>query len=154
MTCKKVLCKVQWLRKMQNRWDPPWPLRPMQTDATLLGPTCCVRLHGTTTILALVAFCLKPVKHLGPYKRTQHCWSTTRNDVMTCCVGLHGPLRAMLLRVAWTLLFLKRQNWLVYAFVQFLLIRIIQAHIHFTIYKLIKKAFFFFQALISLLTEK
>ena len=25
--------------------------------ATLLGPTCCVRLHGTTTMLALVGTC-------------------------------------------------------------------------------------------------
>ena len=49
-------------------------LRPMQTDATLLGPTCCVRLHGTTTMLALVGYSLKPVKLLGPCQRTQHCW--------------------------------------------------------------------------------
>ena len=65
---------------------------PMQTDATLLGPTCCVRLHGITTMLVLVVFSLKPVKHLGPYKRTQHCWPTTRKNVVTCCVRLHGPL--------------------------------------------------------------
>ena len=32
-------------------------LRPVQTDATLLGPTCCVRLHGSTTMLALVGTC-------------------------------------------------------------------------------------------------
>ena len=32
----------------------------MQMNATLLGPTmltCCVRLHGTTTMLALVGTC-------------------------------------------------------------------------------------------------
>ena len=45
----------------------------MQTDATLLGSTCCVRLHGTTTMLAAV-------KHLGTCKRTQHCWSKTPNN--------------------------------------------------------------------------
>ena len=49
-----------------------------QQHATLLGPTCSVRLHGTTTMLAIVAYSLKPVKLLGPYKRTQHCWPTKR----------------------------------------------------------------------------
>ena len=57
-----------------------WPTTP-----NIVGPnnvvTCCVRLHGTTTMLALVAYSLKPVKLLGPYKRTQHCWPTTRNNV-------------------------------------------------------------------------
>ena len=114
-----------------------------QQPATLLGPTCCVHLHGTTTMLvllgtcclqfetgqtfrpmqtdptllvnitqhcwaqhvasvcmepqqcwyflALVASSLKPVKLLGPCKRTQLCWPTTRNNVVTCCVRLHGP---------------------------------------------------------------
>ena len=48
----------------------------MQTDAilsanntTLLGPTCCVCLHGTNW------------KLLGPCKRAQHCWPTTRDSV-------------------------------------------------------------------------
>ena len=65
-----------------------------QQHSTLLGPTCCVRLHGTTTMLALVAYSLKPVKLLSPCKRTQHYWPknpTTRNNVVTCCVRLHGP---------------------------------------------------------------
>ena len=48
-----------------------------QQHATLLGPTCCDRLHGTTTMLALVAYSLKPVKLLGPCKQTQRCWSKT-----------------------------------------------------------------------------
>ena len=43
-------------------------------------------------MLALVAYSLKPVKLLGPCKRTQHCWPTTRSNVATCCVRLHGPL--------------------------------------------------------------
>ena len=43
-----------------------------QQHATLLGPKCCVCLHGTTTMLALVAYSLKRVKLLGPCKRTQH----------------------------------------------------------------------------------
>ena len=43
-------------------------------------------------MLALVAYSLKSVKHLEPYKRTQHCWPTTRNNSLTCCVRLHGPL--------------------------------------------------------------
>ena len=37
---------------------------------------------------------LKPVKLLGPCKRTQHCWPTTPNtvgpnNVVTCCFRLH-----------------------------------------------------------------
>ena len=55
----------------------------MQTDATLFCQTCCVRLHGATAVLVLVAYSLKPVKLLGP---------TTRNNAVTCCVRLHGPL--------------------------------------------------------------
>ena len=54
----------------------------------IIGPnnvvTCCVRLHGTTTMLALVAYSLKPVKLLGPCKRMQHCWPTTTNNVESC----------------------------------------------------------------------
>ena len=91
----------------------------------------CVRLHGTTTMLALVGTCcvyssLKPVKRLGPCKRTQHCWPTTRNNVgscwhllrlfawaikahanganivgpnnaVTCCVRLHGTTTMLVL---------------------------------------------------------
>ena len=34
--------------------------------------------------LALVAYSLKPVKLLGPCKRTQHCWPTTPNKVGYC----------------------------------------------------------------------
>ena len=60
-----------------------WPRTP-----NIVGPnnvvTCCVRLYGTTTMLALVAYSLKPVKLLGPYKRTQHCWPTTPNNVGSC----------------------------------------------------------------------
>ena len=63
-----------------------------QQRSTLLGLTCCVRLHGTATVLALVACSLRPVKLLGQCKRTQHCWPTTCNKVVTCCVRLHGPL--------------------------------------------------------------
>ena len=33
-----------------------------QQNATMKGLTCCVHLHGTTTMLALVAYSLKPVK--------------------------------------------------------------------------------------------
>ena len=58
-----------------------------QQHPTLFGPTmltCCVRLHGTTTMLALVAYSLKPVILLGPCKRTQHCWPTTPNNVGKC----------------------------------------------------------------------
>ena len=70
-----------------------------QQHATLMGPTCCVRLHGATTMLALVAHCLKPVKLLGPCMQTEATLlaknppkpPTTHNNVVTCCVRLHGP---------------------------------------------------------------
>ena len=76
--------------------------RPVQTDAALLASNtqhCWAQhvasndLHGTTTMLAPVAHSLKAVKLLGPYKRTQLCWPTTRNNVVTCCVRLHGLLQ-------------------------------------------------------------
>ena len=57
-----------------------WPT----THATLSGTTCCVHLHGTTTMLALVAYSLKQVKLLGPCKRTQHCWPKTSNNTQCC----------------------------------------------------------------------
>ena len=54
----------------------------------IVGPnnvvTCCACLHGTTTMLAFVAYSLKPVKLLGPCERTQHCWPTTPNNVGSC----------------------------------------------------------------------
>ena len=48
-------------------------------------------------MLALVAYSLKPVKLLGPCKRTQHCWPTTPNNVLellalvaSVCMGLNA----------------------------------------------------------------
>ena len=35
-------------------------------------------------MLALVAYSLKPVKLLGPCKRTQNCWPTTPSIVGSC----------------------------------------------------------------------
>ena len=43
-------------------------LRPVQTDATLLDGTCCVRLH---TLLHVVKQSLKTVNLLSTCKRTQ-----------------------------------------------------------------------------------
>ena len=40
-------------------------------------------------LLALVAYSLKPVKLLGPCKRTQDCWPTTPNNVGSCWHLLH-----------------------------------------------------------------
>ena len=52
-------------------------LKAHANGPNIVGPnnvvTCCVRLHGTTTMLALVAYSLKTVKLLGPCKQTQHC---------------------------------------------------------------------------------
>ena len=65
----------------------------MQTDTTLLAnimqhcwaqrvASICI---GTTTVLALVVYSLKPVKLLSPCKRTQHCWPRTPNNTQQCC---------------------------------------------------------------------
>ena len=43
-------------------------LRPVQTDATLLDGTCCVRLH---TLLHVFKQSLKTVNLLSTWKRTQ-----------------------------------------------------------------------------------
>ena len=63
----------------------------MQTDPTLLGPamlwlvaSICMAPQQCWHFLALVAYNLKPVKRLGPCKRTQHCWPTTPNNVGSC----------------------------------------------------------------------
>ena len=74
----------------------------MQTDPTLLanntqhclaqqGCDILRRLHGTTKMLALVAYCLKPVKLLGPCKLTDATLLAMLGVVGTCCVSLHGP---------------------------------------------------------------
>ena len=68
-------------------------IKPQANGPNIVGPnnvvTCCVRLHGTTTMLALVAYSLKPVKRLSPCKRTQHCWPTTPNNVGNCWHLVH-----------------------------------------------------------------
>ena len=76
---------------MQFYWAEKVVLRPMQTDPTLLGPTMlwlvasvCMEPQQCWHLLALVAYSLKPVKLLGPCKRTQHCWPTTPNNVGSC----------------------------------------------------------------------
>ena len=54
----------------------------------------------TTTMLALVAYSLKQVKLFGPWKQTQHCWPkppTTLNNVVTCCIHLHGALEMLII---------------------------------------------------------
>ena len=91
--------------------DPLFTVDTLHTGEGIKGPCkrtqhCWVLLVASVcmesqTMLALVAFSLKPVKLLGPYKRTQHCWPTTRNiigsyllrpfawnhnNVGTCCV--------------------------------------------------------------------
>ena len=69
--------------------------RPVQTDATLLASNTqhCWAQHLASAcmepqcwhLLALVAYSLKPVKLLGPCKRTQYCWPKTPNNTQQCC---------------------------------------------------------------------
>ena len=61
-----------------------------QQQSTLLGPTMLWLVASVCMepqcwhLLALVAYSLKPVKCLGPCKRTQHCWPTTPSHVGSC----------------------------------------------------------------------
>ena len=68
----------------------------MQTDATLLANNTqhCWAQHVASVrmesqqcwqLLAVVTYSLNPVKLLGPYKRTQHCWPKTPNNTQQCC---------------------------------------------------------------------
>ena len=68
------------------------PLRPVQTLATLLGPTCCERLH---TMLCVVAFCWKLLDEVWPVSNFIQQLPTSRNNTQhgvqmlaTCCVLL------------------------------------------------------------------
>ena len=70
----------------------------MKTDATLLDPTCCVCLHGTTTMFALVGKCCVWLKFGQTFRfiltdATSLAKNppTTCNNVVTCCARLHGP---------------------------------------------------------------
>ena len=79
-----------------------------QQHPTLLGPTMlwlvasvCMEPQQCWLLLALVAYSLKPVKLLGPCKRTQHCWPTTPNSVESCW-HLLSPF-AWALRNVWLL---------------------------------------------------
>ena len=66
-----------------------WP-----TTRNIAGPnnvvTCCIRLHGTTIMLALVAYSLKPVKLLAQQVQTFLLFCDRRSIAQQCCVCLHG----------------------------------------------------------------
>ena len=69
-----------------------------QQHATLLGPTCFIRLHRTTTMLALVGTrCIEfeTGQTFGPSKLTQHCWPKTPNNTQQCCDWLRPFARAL-----------------------------------------------------------
>ena len=77
-----------WVLLASNVGSVCMSLKAHANGPNIVGPnnvvTCCVRLHGTTTMLALVAYSLKQVKPLGPCKRTQYCWPTTPNNAGIC----------------------------------------------------------------------
>ena len=72
-------------------------LRPVQTLATLLGPTCCERLH---TMLCIVGCCcdllevvgrsLKLIKLQNPQVPTFLLFRGHQSMVQQCCVRLHS----------------------------------------------------------------
>ena len=57
----------------------------MQTDATLLGPTCCVRLHGTTTMFALVGTCCVQFETGQTFRPIQTDTTLLANNTQECC---------------------------------------------------------------------
>ena len=59
----------------------------MQTDATLLDVTCCVRLH---TLLYVVAQSLKPVKLFSQQLPTFLLFCDRRSVAQQCWIRLHG----------------------------------------------------------------
>ena len=61
-----------------------------QQHATLLGLTCYVRLHVTTTMLALVAYSLKLVKLLTQQVPTFLFFCDQQSIVQQCCTRLYG----------------------------------------------------------------
>ena len=77
-----------------------WP-----TTRNIVGPTCCVRLHGTTIMLSLVAYSLKPLELLGTCKRTQHCWPKTHNNTQQCCDLLRPFAWALSSKLSYSALF-------------------------------------------------
>ena len=84
----------------------------MQTDATLLAnntqhysaqrvSSVCMEPQQCWNLLVLVAYSLKPLKLLGPANGRNIVGQkppTTRNNVVTCCVRLHGPQVYTLIR--------------------------------------------------------
>ena len=72
-----------------------WPTTHITVDPNMLRPFAWNHNNiGTCWHLLGIRYSLKPAKFLDSYKRTQHCWPTTRNNVGTCCVRLYGPLLA------------------------------------------------------------
>ena len=64
-----------------------WPATPNIVGANNVV-TCCVRLHGTTKMLALVAYMhsLKPVKLLAQQVPTFLLFSDRRSVAQQCCM--------------------------------------------------------------------
>ena len=69
-------------------------LKTNANGRNVVGPntavTCCVRLHGTTTMLALVACSLKPIKLLAQQVQTFLLFCDRRSVAQQCCARLHG----------------------------------------------------------------
>ena len=57
-------------------------LRSMHTEATLLGPTCCVRLHGTRTMLAFDCVQFETIQTFRPIQRDA---TLLANNTQQCC---------------------------------------------------------------------
>ena len=97
-----------------------WP-----TTLNIVGPdnvvTCFVRLHGTTTMLALVAYSLKPIKLLAQQVPTFLLFCDRRSVAQQCCARLHGIPTILAswkrLRTRLVIFFSKnKQSWRVFFF--------------------------------------
>ena len=75
---------------------------PVQTGATLLDVTCCVRLHPCCMLLDVVVCCCAKFETGQTFQPTtpnisfvpwwQQQW---RNNVGSCCVRLHAALKSL-----------------------------------------------------------
>ena len=66
----------------------------LQSFFRITVPECIASFRQPPTISAVVAFVC--MHHTTSANNSQHCWA---NNVVTCCVRLHGPLNVVKLKV-------------------------------------------------------
>ena len=67
----------------------PWAYNTQHCWAQHVA-SVCLEPQQCWHLFAIVAYSSKPVKLLGPCRRTQHCWLNTPQQ-LSRCFRLHGP---------------------------------------------------------------